>query len=51
MVAPAAVAVELSPLNLSGKVTALSDPEYQDRIVAALAAAVEQWQRDWRQQP
>jgi N-acetylmuramoyl-L-alanine amidase len=46
-----AVAVELSPLNLSGKVTALSDPEYQDRIVAALAAAVEQWQRDWRQQP
>jgi N-acetylmuramoyl-L-alanine amidase len=46
-----AVAVELSPLNISGKVTALSDPEYQDRIVAALAAAVEQWQRDWRQQP
>jgi N-acetylmuramoyl-L-alanine amidase len=46
-----AVAIELSPLNLSGKVTALSDPEYQDRIVAALAAAVEQWQRDWRQQP
>ncbi len=46
-----AVAVELSPLNISGKITALSDPEYQDRIVAALAAAVEQWQRDWRQQP
>jgi N-acetylmuramoyl-L-alanine amidase len=46
-----AVEIELSPLNLSGKVTALSDPEYQDRIVAALAAAVEQWQRDWRQQP
>jgi N-acetylmuramoyl-L-alanine amidase len=46
-----AVAIELSPLNISGKVTALSDPEYQDRIVAALAAAVEQWQRDWRQQP
>ncbi len=46
-----AVAVELSPLNVSGKVTPLSDPGYQDRIVAALAAAVEQWQRDWRQQP
>jgi N-acetylmuramoyl-L-alanine amidase len=46
-----AVAIELSPLHISGKVTALSDPAYQDRIVAALAAAVEQWQRDWRQQP
>jgi N-acetylmuramoyl-L-alanine amidase len=46
-----AVVVELSPLNISGKMTALSDPAYQDRIVAALAAAVEQWQRDWRQQP
>jgi N-acetylmuramoyl-L-alanine amidase len=46
-----AVAIELSPLNTPGKVTALSDPAYQDRIVAALAAAVEQWQRDWRQQP
>jgi N-acetylmuramoyl-L-alanine amidase len=46
-----AVAVELSPLIINGKVTALSDPGYQDRMVAALAAAVEQWQRDWRQQP
>jgi N-acetylmuramoyl-L-alanine amidase len=46
-----AVAIEVSPLNISGKVTALSDPAYEDRIVAALAAAVEQWQRDWRQQP
>ena len=46
-----AVAIELSPLNISGKVTALSDSAYQDRIVAALAAALEQWQRDWRQQP
>src|ERR1700689_5505587 len=46
-----AVVVELSPLHISGKETALSDPAYQDRIVAALAAAVEQWQRDWRQQP
>jgi N-acetylmuramoyl-L-alanine amidase len=46
-----AVAVELSPLNISGKVAALSNSEYQDRLVAALAAALEQWQRDWRQQP
>jgi N-acetylmuramoyl-L-alanine amidase len=46
-----AVAVEVAPLNISGKVTPLSNPEYQDRLVAALAAAIEQWQRDWRQQP
>lgn len=45
-----AVAVEVAPMNVSGKVTALSDPGYQDRLVAALAAAIEQWQRDWRQQ-
>jgi N-acetylmuramoyl-L-alanine amidase len=46
-----AVAVEISPLSGTAHGTALSDPGYQDRIVAALAAAVEQWQRDWRQQP
>jgi N-acetylmuramoyl-L-alanine amidase len=46
-----AVVVELSPLNNGGRVTALSDADYQDRIVATMAAAVEQWQRDWRQQP
>lgn len=46
-----AVVVEISPLSGTAHVTALSDPAYQDRIVAALAAAVEQWQRDWRQQP
>jgi N-acetylmuramoyl-L-alanine amidase len=46
-----AVAVEISPLSGTAHVTPLSDPGYQDRIVAALAAAVEQWQRDWRQQP
>ncbi len=45
-----AVAVEVAPLNVNGKVTALSNPEYQDRLVAALAAAIEQWERDWRQQ-
>ncbi|MEA2260389.1 MAG: N-acetylmuramoyl-L-alanine amidase [Acidobacteriaceae bacterium] len=46
-----AVVVEISPFSGKTHVTALSDPEYQDRIVAALAAAIEQWQRDWRQQP
>jgi N-acetylmuramoyl-L-alanine amidase len=46
-----AVVVELSPLQTSGRVTPLTDSGYQDRIVAAMAAAVEQWQRDWRQQP
>jgi N-acetylmuramoyl-L-alanine amidase len=44
-----AVVVEISPLNGTAHVTPLSDPGYQDRIVAALAAAIEQWQRDWRQ--
>jgi N-acetylmuramoyl-L-alanine amidase len=46
-----AVVVELSPLHTSSKVTPLTDPAYQDRIVAAMLAAVEQWQHDWRQQP
>jgi N-acetylmuramoyl-L-alanine amidase len=46
-----AVVVELSPLHTSGRVTPLTDSGYQDQIVAAMAAAVEQWQRDWRQQP
>jgi N-acetylmuramoyl-L-alanine amidase len=46
-----AVVVEISPLSGTAHVTQLSDPGYQDRIVAALAAAIEQWQRDWRQQP
>ena len=46
-----AVVVEISPLSGAAHVTPLSDPGYQDRLVAALAAAVEQWQRDWRQQP
>ena len=47
-----AVVVEFSPLHASGRLTAaLSDLAYQDRIVAAMTAAVEQWQRDWKQQP
>jgi len=43
--------IEFAPLNSSGRVTALSDPGYQDRIIAAVVGAIEQWQRDWRQQP
>lgn len=46
-----AVVVEFSPLHATGRVIQLSDPAYQDKIVAAMAAAVEQWQHDWRQQP
>ena len=46
-----AVAVEIAPLSVSGRVTPLSDPAYQSRVVATLAAAIEQWERDWRQQP
>jgi N-acetylmuramoyl-L-alanine amidase len=45
-----AVAVELAPLIRSGKVTPISDAEYQTRIVTALAAAIEHWQRDWSPQ-
>jgi N-acetylmuramoyl-L-alanine amidase len=46
-----AVAIEVAPLSLSGRVTPLSDPAYQSRVVAALAAAIVQWEKDWRQQP
>lgn len=46
-----AVVAEVAPLNRSAGVTPLSDSDYQDRLVAAMAAAIEQWQRDWRQQP
>jgi N-acetylmuramoyl-L-alanine amidase len=46
-----AVVVEFSPLHVTGRVIQLSDPSYQEKIVAAMTAAVEQWQHDWRQQP
>jgi hypothetical protein len=29
----------------------LTDPDYQARILAGLAAAVESWRRDWNAQP
>src|SRR5271156_1333842 len=45
-----AIAVELSPLHNSGRVTPLSDTANQDRIIEAMVAAVEKRQHDWRQQ-
>lgn len=51
MTCPAA-AVEIAPLTKDGAITApLTDPDYQSRILAGLAAAVEAWRRDWGAQP
>lgn len=46
-----AVAVEVAPLIHSGTATPLADPDYQKRLVNALAAAIEQWQQDWKKVP
>lgn len=52
-----AVAIEIAPLtvpasgNSSTKPAALTDDAYQKKIVDALAAALVQWQNEWRQQP
>jgi N-acetylmuramoyl-L-alanine amidase len=46
-----AVAVEIAPLSSAKGVTPVTDTEYQNRIIAAITAALEQWQKDWRQQP
>jgi N-acetylmuramoyl-L-alanine amidase len=48
-----AVAVEIAPLpGVNGAAPApLSNPAYQTRIVEAIAAAIQQWREDWRQQP
>jgi N-acetylmuramoyl-L-alanine amidase len=46
-----AVVIEFSPLHATGHVIQLTDSAYQDKIVAAMTAAIEQWQHDWRQQP
>jgi N-acetylmuramoyl-L-alanine amidase len=48
-----AVAVEIAPLagGNSTKAAPLTDADYQKKIVDALAAALAQWQNDWRQQP
>lgn len=51
MTCPAA-AVEIAPLTKDGATTtALTDPEYQSRILAGLAAAIESWRHDWTTQP
>jgi N-acetylmuramoyl-L-alanine amidase len=51
MTCPAA-AVEIAPLTKGGVVTTtISDPEYQSRILAALAAAIESWRHDWILEP
>lgn len=51
MTCPAA-AVEIAPLTKEGAITAaLTDPDYQSRILAGLAAAIEGWSHDWVTQP
>ncbi|MCU1312568.1 MAG: cell wall hydrolase/autolysin [Acidobacteriaceae bacterium] len=51
MTCPAA-AVEVAPLTRDGVVTTtITDPEYQSRILAGLAAAVESWRHDWTLEP
>jgi N-acetylmuramoyl-L-alanine amidase len=51
MTCPSA-AVEIAPLTKDGAVTAaLTDPDYQSRILAGLAAAIEDWRHDWAAQP
>jgi N-acetylmuramoyl-L-alanine amidase len=51
MTCPSA-AVEIAPLTKDGAVTTeLTDPDYQSRILAGLAAAIEGWRHDWAAQP
>jgi N-acetylmuramoyl-L-alanine amidase len=51
MTCPAA-AVEIAPLTKDGAVTTtISDPQYQSRILAGLAAAIESWRHDWTLEP
>jgi N-acetylmuramoyl-L-alanine amidase len=48
-----AVALEIAPLaaTSSRSGTALADAEYQRRVIDSVAAALQQWRNDWRQQP
>ena len=48
-----AVAVEVAPLQggSTTKSQAITDEAYQQKVLDALAAALEEWQKDWRQQP
>jgi N-acetylmuramoyl-L-alanine amidase len=51
MTCPAA-AVEIAPLTKDGAITGpLTDADYQSRILAGLAAAIEGWRHDWTTQP
>jgi N-acetylmuramoyl-L-alanine amidase len=51
MTCPAA-AVEIAPLTKDGSITAaLTDTDYQSRILAGLAAAIEDWRHDWTARP
>ncbi len=51
MTCPAA-AVEIAPLTKQGEISAaLTDADYQSRILAGLAAAIEGWRHDWTAQP
>jgi N-acetylmuramoyl-L-alanine amidase len=51
MTCPAA-AVEIAPLTKESTITAaLTDADYQSRILAGLTAAVESWRQDWKAQP
>lgn len=51
MTCPAA-AVEIAPLTRAGAITAtLQDADYQSRILAALAAAIDGWRTDWTVRP
>jgi N-acetylmuramoyl-L-alanine amidase len=48
-----AVAIEIAPLLASpaNKAMTISDPQYQQRILDALVAAMLEWSADWKQQP
>ncbi len=48
-----AVAVEVAPLEAgsSTKARPITDTAYQRTILDALAAAIEEWRNDWREQP
>lgn len=48
-----AVAVEVAPLlaGSSRKAEPITSEEYQQAILGALAAAVDEWRNEWRQQP
>lgn len=48
-----AVAIEIAPLQAgaSTKASPITESAYQRNILEAVAAALEQWRNDWRQQP